>query len=87
MKHLVTVPLYLSMPGMKGGIHFTDRYLRIRLRSSGKARIGLREYRGGGGGSSVKGTYGTSLRGTKTTRSLLSLVAVSLCLYFYVIQP
>jgi hypothetical protein len=35
------------MPGMKGGIHFSDRYLRVRLRSSGKARIGLREYLGG----------------------------------------
>jgi hypothetical protein len=33
---------------MKGGIYFTDRYLRVRLRSYGKARIDLREYPGVG---------------------------------------
>jgi hypothetical protein len=43
---------------MKGGIHFMDRYLGVQLRSSGKARNGLREYPGR---TSVKGMYGTLL--------------------------
>jgi hypothetical protein len=50
---------------MKGGINFTGRYFRVRLRSSGKTRIGLREYPGG---ASVKGTYGTCSEERKNTR-------------------
>jgi hypothetical protein len=41
-------------PGMKGGIHFMGWYLRVRLRSSDKVRIDLRECLGG---TSEKGTY------------------------------
>jgi hypothetical protein len=57
-----------------------DRYLGVRLRSSGKARIGLGEYPGG---TSVKGTYGTLLRGMKTTRSFLSPEEISHYLFSF----